>query len=240
MPQGGGGGRAEAFGPIGPNFGAATPGRRRGPPLFRSAQGGGGAARTDVVRVDRILSRRPRGGGSRPPLFRKTPGRRRGPVVSLRSVCSGIKGVGTREEEKCRRFCYRPLGRRNGASQEFLLAVCGFYRHAGDHRAAEAKVGQFPRRQGAQFTNCPIVDATTFHRHTEVFDKAGKTVGKASVRRAGAVYVCHRRLAFVSGSVSAFCCAVETKMGQMLQLHNTFEVQCCHAATAWRKFIKLL
>jgi hypothetical protein len=57
--------------------------------------------------------RRFQGGGEEPPLYRMSPGRRRGTVGSgledIRlSVASGSKCGGAREEEKRRRFCYEP------------------------------------------------------------------------------------------------------------------------------------
>lgn len=57
-----------------------------------------------------------------------------------------------------------------------LFPVSGFNRHACNHRTAQAKIGQFPRRQGAEFANRPVEDAATVHRHTHVFDKPCQTV----------------------------------------------------------------
>lgn len=130
-------------------------------------------------------------------------------------------------------------GRRRGASQEFLLAVCGLQGHAGDHFTGQAQIGQIAGRQGAQFLHRAVIDAATLQSDAHVLEKGQETFGKGAGSCAGAGYICHDTRAFSSGSEAAFYRAVETKMGQMLRLHNRLGVQCCYAAIAWPGFTKL-
>ena len=131
-------------------------------------------------------------------------------------------------------------GRRKGASQEFLLPVCGLKGHAGDHFAGQAQIGQVAGREGAQFLHRPVIDPTTLQSEAHILEKGQEALGKGAGGGAGAVYICHDTRAFSSGAAGAFYRAAGIKMGQMLQLHNSHGAQCCYAANAWPGFIKLL
>lgn len=112
-------------------------------------------------------------------------------------------------------------GRRRGASQEFLFAVRGLEGDAGDHLTVQAQIGQFTCGQAAQFADRLVVDAAALHRSHQVLHNRRKSLYDTAVGVGRAAYISHLKTRLFPDVAGPFCFALELKMGQLLQLHNT-------------------
>lgn len=240
--QGGGEGRRLQLGPreeSGPSHFKPLARRRGGAEMVAAIPGRRWDRRWHDPREEeggRVIRRKAMDRPSR--VRRGDPREEEGVAASARPQGGG-GGVASASGEQARYGCGSPVEGggaavclpRLGGGCEILLAVGHFGGQTANVAPQDAQIGQFAGRKRIQLSHGLHVDAAAGNHQAQagqfVCDPRHQAGINAAARNGDGHLLGFR---FVLRQVRRF---VETKMGELLRLHNGPMCQCCHAASAW-------